>query len=189
MKKSKSSNWLHAGVWRVSRLHFVYVIILVAQTTLYDAWKLITPDALLKRWCVTAALLVITTIIWYIVRSGVRSTAICKLLVATLIVADIAIASFSVYTQRGMASRAIMLFVVPLLVSTVLMSRTAIFATAALCAAAYSTTAIAYFVLNFNEGYKIELYGEVGFYSGMLFVIASLLWILIRVKRRDPHSS
>jgi hypothetical protein len=189
MKKAKSSNWLHAGVWRISRLHFLYVGILVVQILVYDAWKLIAPDAVLNRWYVAAGLLAVTTVVWYIARSKVQSANVCKALVASLVLADIAVASFSVYTQRGMASRAIMLYAIPLIVSAVLMSRSAIFATAALAVAAYTTTAIAYFVLNFNEGYKIELYGEVGFYSAMLFVLASLLWVVVRAKRGDPHSS
>jgi hypothetical protein len=189
MKKAKSSNWLHAGVWRVSRLHFIYAIVLIAQTVIYDAWKLITPDAVLRRWYVTAGLLFVTTVVWYIARNKVQSANVCKLLVAALVLTDIAVASFNVYTQRGMASRAIMLYAIPLIVSAVLMSRSALFATAALSVVAYTTTAVAYFVLNFNEGYKIELYGEVGFYSVMLFLLASMLWIVVRAKRGDRHSS
>lgn len=189
MKKANRSNWLHAGVWRISRLHFIYVGILVAQILIYDAWKLIAPEAVLHRWIAAACLLTVTTVVWYTVRGKAKGLLACKLLLGSLILTDIAIAAFSVYAQRGMASRAVLLFIIPIIVSAVLMSRRALFATAALAAAAYSTSAIAYFVLNFNEGYKIELYGEVGFYCAMFFVTASLLWTIIRAKRSDTRSS
>jgi heme/copper-type cytochrome/quinol oxidase subunit 4 len=91
-------------------------------------------------------------------------------------------ASFNVYVQRGMASRAVALYAIPLVVSTVLMSRAALLTTAALCVAAYTTTAVSYFVLNFNEGYKIELYGEITSYSVYFVILAALLWVSIRHK-------
>jgi hypothetical protein len=185
MQKSKSSNWLHESVWRISRLHFLFVFLLITQTVIYDVWKLITPQAVLNRWIACALLLTVTVIVWYFARTQVRSPLISKLLVFTLVLADIAIATFNIYAQRGMASRAVMLFAVPIIVSAVLMSRSAIFATAALSVAAYTTTALAYFVLNFNEGYKIELYGEVGFYSVMFFVLAGLLSIVVQLKRSN----
>ncbi|HSX24257.1 MAG TPA: hypothetical protein VLE74_04105, partial [Candidatus Saccharimonadales bacterium] len=60
----------------------------------------------------------------------------------------------------------------------------AIFASAALSVAAYTSSAVAYFVLNFNEGYKIELYGEVGFYCVLMFILASFLWSITRPRSR-----
>lgn len=178
--RSQKQSWLRSNVLRVSRLHFLYVFLLVAQTVIYDAWKLIAPNAVLNRWIVNAGLLFITTTIWYLAKNKVSSTNVYKLLIFLLIFADIAVASFNVYTQRGMASRAVLLYVVPIIISASLLSRSAIFATTMLSVAAYTSTAIAYFVLNFNEGYKIELYGEVGFYSVLLFIIAFLLWIVAR---------
>jgi len=159
------------------------VLLFAVQAVIYDAWKLITPNALLNRWIVCALLFAITTVVWYIARGKIHTTSAAKLLVWALVVSDIAAASFNVYTQRGMSSRAVMLYAVPIIISAVLRTRSALFAAAALSAAAYTSTAIAYFVLNFNEGYKIELYGEVGFYSALFFVLASALWIVVRVKK------
>jgi hypothetical protein len=56
------------------------------------------------------------------------------------------------------------------------MRRSALFATALLAIATYTTTAISYFVLNFNEGYMAELYGEVIFYSAIFVIVAAFLW-------------
>ncbi|MDB5164213.1 MAG: hypothetical protein JWS12_831 [Candidatus Saccharibacteria bacterium] len=173
-------SWLHGNVVRLARLHFLYVVAFTVQTVIYDSWKLIAPNAVLYRWIVSASLLVITTFVWYVAKSHISSTAACRLLVWTLIIVDIAAASFNVYSQRGMASLAVALYTIPIIVAAVLRSRAAIFAAATLAVAAYSSTAIAYFVLNFNEGYKIQLYGDVGFYCAIFFVIAGLLAAVVR---------
>ncbi len=175
---------LRLSVIRVARLHFIYAALFAVQIVIYDAWKLIDPATVLRRWIMTALLLVVTTAVWYLARGKVGDNALYKRLVFALILIDIAVASFSVYTQRGMAARAVMLYIVPLLVATVLKSRSAIFATAALSVAAYTSSAVAYFVLNFNEGYKIELYGEVGFYCVLMFILASFLWSITRPRSR-----
>jgi hypothetical protein len=98
----------------------------------------------------------------------------------TLITTDIFIASFHVYIQRGMASKAVFLYVIPLIVAACLQRKSALIATSLVCIAAYTLSAIAYFVLNFNEGYKLELYGEIGFYSGMLLFVSLALWLIVR---------
>jgi hypothetical protein len=186
MAAPAKQSWLHNNVLRLSRWHFLYVIAFAIQTVIYDAWNLVAPNAALNRWIMTGLLLIVTTTVWYLAHNTVKTTAAYKSLVFALIVTDIAAASFNVYTQRGMASRAVMLYAVPIVISAVLLSRAAIFASACLSAAAYIGTAYAYFVLNFNEGYKIELYGEVGFYSVIFFFLAGLLWIVIRSRRAKP---
>lgn len=159
----------------VSRLHFYFGAAMLAQLIIYDAWKLVSPDALLMRWIVLALFLLAVTTVWYKSRSNGVNLGNYSLL---LIVADVAVASYGVYSQRGMASRAVMLFVVPIIVASLLQSRRALYATATLCTIAYTTAAVSYFVTNFNEGFKIELYGEVGFYSVVFFIIAKLLSVI-----------
>ncbi len=188
VRKSKTRSWLHSNVLRLSRVHFAYVAFFAIQTIIYDAWNLVTPTAVMNRWIMTAILLGITTMVWYLAHNTVTSTAGYKSLVWLLIVTDIAAASFNIYSQRGMASRAVALYAVPIVVSAVLLSRAALFATAALSAATYIATAVSYFVLNFNEGYKIELYGEVGFYSACFFVLAAMLWVVVRSKKYKPSA-
>lgn len=184
MKKAADQvNHLRLSVVRLARIHFWFVGLFAAQITVYDAWDLVTPDVVLKRWIMAALLLVTTVVVWYLARGQTGGLALYKRLVFGLVVVDIAAASFNVYTQRGMAARAVMLYSVPILVSAVLRSRSALFATAVLCIAAYVLTAVSYFVLNFNEGYKIELYGEVGFYSVLFLILASLIWSLTRPKK------
>ncbi len=174
---------LKIGTLRVSRIHFLYAAALVAQVIIYDAWKLITPQALLQRWLVAAALLATTTVVWLLAKSRPLTAAGYRNLVYLLVLVDIFVASFAVYTQRGMASRGVFLYVIPIITAAVLASRSTILATTILSVAAYTTTTLAYFVLNFNEGYKIELYGEVGFYSVALFIVGFLVWAAVRPKK------
>lgn len=180
MAKTSPKNWLHHGLIKVTQLHFILVLAYVVQLIAYHAGNLITPDILLRRWIASALLFACLTAIWYAARDGNQTLATSKRLVLSLILLDTAFASFNVYIQRGMASRAVLLFALPILVSALLRRRSALLATAALCAVAYSTTAISYFVLNFNEGYKIELYGEISFYCVMFFLLALMCWPLIR---------
>jgi hypothetical protein len=63
------------------------------------------------------------------------------------------------------------------------MSRSALFATATLCTAAYSLAVIRYFTDFPSEGYQIEMYGDLVYYSAMFFIIAGLLWVLVRYQQ------
>lgn len=179
-KRNDILDHLHAATLHISKFHFVYVLLFTAQTIAYHASKVITPELLMRRWVATASLLVITTLFWYFARNRATSIGGYKALIYIMILADIAFASFNVYTQRGYASKAVLLFVIPILIAGVLASRSALFATALLAIAAYTTTAIMYFTLNFNEGYMAELYGEIGFYSAIFLGVATLLWTLVR---------
>ena len=178
-KQTLSIDHLRTSTLRVSRFHFAYAILFFAQTIAYHASKVITPELLLKRWVAGASLLAVTALVWLIAKH--RSTAATgyQLAIGALIIADIAFAAFNVYTQRGYASKSVLLFVIPVIVATTLVSRSALAVTAILAVAVYSTTAISYFVLNFNEGYMAELYGEIGFYSALLLASAGLLWTTI----------
>jgi len=182
MAKKTVNGRLQSNLLNVVRLHFVYALLFAIQIIVYDAWKLITPEAVLERWIVAAMLFVVATVVWYLAHNKNIAAKFYRGLLLALILADIGVASFSVYTQRGMASKAVVLYVLPIMVSAVLASRAAILATAALCIAAYFTTAVSYFVLNFNEGYKIELYGEVIFYSAFFLLLASLMKVIISPK-------
>ncbi|MDZ7744833.1 MAG: hypothetical protein U5K77_03720 [Candidatus Saccharibacteria bacterium] len=182
--KQNQVNRLQASVVGIGRVHFAFIAILAAQIVVYDAWGLITPQMVLHRWIAVAGLFVAVTVVWYLAKVlKKRSVALYTSLTFALITADLLFVSFYVYFQRGMASRAVVLYLIPIIVSMLLLSRSAIFATAALAVAAYVTTAVAYFVMNFNEGYKVELYGEVGFYAALFLIVASLLWVIIRPKR------
>lgn len=179
-----TKNTLRERLIRTSKIHFVFVTALIAQIIIYDASKLIPPETVLKRWIGAATLLGITAIIWYFAKNKSTSVAYDKILLSLLVIADIVAISFFVYGSRGMASRAVALYAIPIIISAIVLKRTAVYVAAILCIAAYTTTAISYFVLNFNEGYKIELYGEIGFYSVSMLIVAALINTLLPIKNR-----
>lgn len=186
MAKKQNNNyrdWLHRSLLRLCHVHFLFLIPFVVQIVAYAAWHVLVPQMVLARWLATGGLLAVTVVVWYLAHNHRNDIATYKRLVFLLILADIALAAFNIYIQRGMASRAVMLFALPIVVSSVLLSSAALYTTAALCAVSYATSAISYFVLNFNEGYKTELYGEVSFYCATFFILAASLAIVVRFGR------
>jgi hypothetical protein len=176
----KQMSWLQTNTVRISRFHFVFVFIYAASVIAYDAWKLITAQALLERWTVAVLMLVVTTVVWFIARNTTLSLGVYRSLLYALIVMDIVVAGYSVYSGRGMASRGVALFALPIIVSAITLSRSAIFATASLSVGVYSYAAIKYFTDHPSEGYKVELYGDLFFYGACFFILAAMLWTLVR---------
>jgi hypothetical protein len=170
---------IQSRILRVTRVHFSLSLVLVLSIIIFDAWGLIAPENVLQRWTIAAFLFVVNTIVWYLSRSNFKSAGYYKALIFALILVDIAVATFLVYNERGMASSAVMLYAIPITTSGILNSRRGLFATAAFSTAAYTLAAVRYFVINFNEGYKVELYGIITFYSALFFVLAALLWVII----------
>jgi len=175
---------LRARVVRIARTHFLLASVIIAQIMIYDAWKLIDPVTVLQRWLVVGLMLAIVSVVWYLARGKSGDLGLYKRLVFTLVAVDIFLASFMVYIQRGMASRAVFLYAIPIIVSSALFTRSALFTASVLSIVAYTVTTVSYFVFNFNEGYKIELYGEVGFYCIIMLIFAELIWSVVRSKKR-----
>ncbi len=181
----KSSNltyqqWLQKSSQRVSKAFLALGLIYIVSIILYDAFNLITPDMLLVRWTAVSILVALTALLWYAARQPSKSEQFYSWLLAGYVTIGVLFASLNVYIQRGMASRAVFLYIIPLVVAAMLLRRAAIYTVAIVAAAVYSLTAVLYFVNNPSEGYKIELYGEVGFYSLLFFVVAALLGSLVR---------
>lgn len=171
------------GLMTSIKAHFMLIAIYIAQLVLFDASKLIPPETVKERWISVASLAVFCALIAYLTRINPRNNNLHKGLIFALATVDTVFAAHNVYMTRGMASRAVLLFVIPLIVIAMLMSLSALLLTATICVAVYITTAVSYFVNNFNEGYKVELYGEVGFYSAMLYVVAFLLWAVVKNRK------
>ncbi len=150
------------------------------QLMAFDGGHLITPDVVLLRWIAVGVLIAASTLTWFIARSRLAKPETDRFVVWLLIFVDIGFAAFNIYTQRGMASRGVILYVIPMCLATVLRSKSALFTTAILGITAYVGAVVAYFALHFNEGYKLEIYGETGFYAAVLLLIAAMLWAVLR---------
>lgn len=185
VKNLKYNEWLQQSAVRVGRVLFVLTLVYVVTIILYDAFALVTPDMLLVRWMAAAGLAVGSAVLWYSARKKQAPAVYYARLLYGYVVLLTLFASLNVYIGRGMAAKAVMLFIVPIVVSGLLLRRAAIYMTAVIATAAYVLTAMTYATNNPSEGYKIELYGEVGFYSGLLFIVAALTWDVVRSKNAD----
>lgn len=179
MKKVEKQSFQNVVV-RVARVHFLLIGVYALYIALSDAWKLITPQVVLQRWIAVGSILVVTTAIWYIAKSYHNKTSFNKLLLFVFIVQDLLFASFNVYSTRGMASRAVILFLMPIITSAFFGTRVALYATATFSTAFYTMSAIKYYFDFPGEGYRIELYAELAFFSAIFFVFAALLSALVR---------
>lgn len=178
--KTNINNSLRHVVLRITRVHFVYIAIYMLSVILVDAGNLIEYEAVLQRWTAAGALLIINTIIWYLCRAKLKNETLYKVLLIVLLISDILFASLNIYWQRGMASKSVMLFAIPVISAGLTKSRSLLLATATIASAAYSISAVRYFYEHYGQGYRIELYSEVFFYSAILFVIAGLMLISFR---------
>jgi hypothetical protein len=183
MAKAKPAVRLRRGIIQISKIYLILALVYVTQIIVYDASKLITPDVVLDRWIAVTLFAAVATVIWYIGHAQAKADASYRWLAWGLTLTGIAFASYNVYAERGMASKAVLLYLIPIIVSAILCSRAAIFATAVLSTIAYALTAVAYFVNYFNEGYKVELYGEITFYSAVFFIAAGLLGVVLKLNK------
>lgn len=165
---------------RICRVHFLYIAAYMLGLVIFDSWNLLSHEAILERWTLAGILLIVNTILWYLCKLKIKNPLIYKVLLVVLLVCDIVFAAINVYWQRGMASKSVFLFVVPLISAAIVRSRSLLLATAAVSAAAYSIASVRYFFDNYGQGFRVELYGEIFFYSAMFFVVAGLLMISFR---------
>lgn len=145
-----------------------------------DAWHILVPEIILKRWLSIAVLLGVVSVVWYMAHNRSESIANYKRLTFLLVVADILFAAYTVYYHRGLASKYVALFAIPITVAAILLSRSAIYLSALLSTAAYVFSTNLYFENYFNESYKTELYSEIIFYALLFLVYAMLMANVIR---------
>jgi hypothetical protein len=179
-KTSAVTHWLQTTAVRVTRVHFIYIGAYILATIVFDSWNLYTHEAIKQLWTAAGILLIINTIFWFLARQNYVNKAIYVFCVLALVLADIAFASYNVYWQKGLASKSVMLFAVPIITAATLRSRSTLLATTTLSAAVYSIVAVRYFFANYGLGYRIELWGTIGLYSAVFFVLALLLMIIIK---------
>lgn len=187
MAQKNNSSSMQASALRVTRIGFYFAALFMAVIVVSDAWNLIAPETVIQRWSLAVVMLLVTTLSWYVLKTTKASNLRVKALLWLQITMYVIVATVTVYAQRGVASRGVVLYVVPIVISAALASRAATYAAATLSVAAYSLASIRYFYLNYGEAYKVELYGELIFYCGVLFVIAAL--ILAALRSRGSVSS
>lgn len=180
-KKTKSeAGWLQTTAVRISRVHFIYVAAFLAQTVIFDTWNLYTHQAVSQLWTAGGILLAINVLVWFMARMKNPSYIYYVSILLALIVADIVFASYIVWWQRGLYSKSVMLYLVPIIAAAATRSRSILLTTTTLSVAAYTTISVRYFYTNYGLAYRVELWGTIGFFSAILFVLAALLLVIIR---------
>jgi hypothetical protein len=182
-KSTETTSWLQTIALRVTRLHFFYIASYMATIVVFDSWNLITHEAVSNFWTAAGTMLIINTILWYVARIKFGSDTVYITLILLLILADIVFAALTVFWQRGLASKAVLLFAIPIISAATLRSKSTLLATATLSVAAYSIATVRYFNQHYGESFRIELYGDVGFYCALFFIMAALLWVVIQPKQ------
>ncbi len=185
-RKAKTiAHWPHIYAKRVSKIHFAYVLAHFGLIISFDSWNLLTKDSINQRWTLIAGLFVLNIIVWFMARIQFQTNTWYKLSIFSLAIYDILIASMFVYWERGMASLSVSLFFVPIIIVAALRSQGLLVATALLSGAAYSTAAVRYFNDNYGEGFRVQLWGTVVFYSFVFFVMAWLLIAVLHTPKRE----
>jgi hypothetical protein len=171
---------LQKAVLKMTQVHFCYVALYMFSIIIFDSWNLFTHQVVVWRWEAATVLLVLNAAGWYLARTKFSNYQVYKLVAFALIAADAVFAGFNLYWQRGMASPSVVLFAVPIVLSAVLHSRRAIWSAATVCTAAYTYAAVSYFHVHYGEGIRVELYGHLVLFSGVFFILAFLLTIIIK---------
>ena len=179
-KSTFVTSWLQTTAVRITRIHFVYVAFYLLSIIIFDTWNLYTHEAVSQLWTAGGVLLAINVILWFVSRFKFSNYRFYVAVILALIAADIVFASYIVYWQRGLYSKAVMLYTVPIIASAAIRSRSILLTTTTLSAAAYSAISVRYFFKNYGMGYRVELWGTIGFFSALFFVLALLLLVIIR---------
>lgn len=184
MTKKKIINNHSLTVTRITRTMFFLCMVLAANVIVFDSGNLLARESVIDRWLLISGLLLVFMFSWFIV--GVKNTkspVYSRWLVALIAISLLVASGYLTYWERGMASTSTIFYVLPVLVAATLKNRHAILASASLSAATYALSAVLYFNTNFNEGYRIQLWGSILLYSGIIFVSAWLIMIVAGLRK------
>lgn len=178
VKKLKKEN---VNLTRLTRTLYFFIGFFALSVIIFDSGNLITKTAVVDRWLLLTMLFIANTIAWFI---GSRPDRNSKSLLTYMLSASLLIfAGFMTYWERGMASSSTIFYILPILTIATLKNRHALMAAAALSAATYSLAAVKYFNDFFNEGYRIQLWGNIVLYSGTILISAWLIMIVSGLRR------
>jgi hypothetical protein len=183
-KKKKSTNKPQVNsLTRVTRSIYFALGFYVLSIIVFDSGNLITRDAVIDRWTLATGLLAINTVIWYIAsQTGIKQN---KQHIATYILTTtlLIFAGFTTYWERGMASTSTIFYVLPLLVIATIKNRHALLTTAIVSSATYGYAGVKYFNDFFNEGYRVQLWGHLVLYVGMIFTVTWLIMVIAGLRK------
>lgn len=178
MNRKLSNQPTLISLTRVTRTIYFFAFFYGLSIVIFDSWNLITRDAVVDRWTLLSALLVVNSLVWLFAAVLPKQDLTKVALTSALAVSLLLFAGFITYWERGMASTSTLFYVLPLLVIASLKNRHALLAVTALSATTYGFAAVRYFNDFFNEGFRIQLWGSILLYGGTMFVCAWLIMAL-----------
>lgn len=162
---------------KLPKYNFAFLAAFAVYIIIFDGGNVLTREAIYHRWMFVAVLLIVFSLFWMATKKATsRNLIIGALLLCVL--AELALAGFTTYWERGMASMSTVLYIVPIASMALSRSRTYTVGTALLASAAYTFASTKYFYDRFNEGYRVQLYGEIFFYSVVFLVVG---WIIAMI--------
>ena len=159
---------------RLARINFALLAAFAVFTIIFDGGNVITRERVYDRWMATGVLFIVFALFWIVVKKATSRNHVFAALLGCVL-AELCLAGFMTYWERGMASTSTLLYLVPIASIATAKSRTYTMGTALFATATYMIAATKYFYDFFNEGYRVQLYGEIFFY-GAVFLITG--WII-----------
>jgi len=176
--KQKSEN---ISLTRTTRTLYFFIGFFALSIVIFDSGNLITKEAVVDRWSLLSMLFVANTVAWFIGSEPSKNNR--ALLTYMLSLSLIAFAGFMTYWERGMASSSTIFYILPILVIANLKNRHAVMTVASLCVGTYAFSAVKYFNDYFNEGYRVQLWGNIVLYSGSILVCAWLVLVVSGLRK------
>ncbi len=162
---------------KLTKFQFAFVAAFALFTIIFDGGNVLTREAVYRRWMLVGLLLAVYALFWAAVIKARTNTVLYGSL-ALCVLAGLVLAGYMTYWERGMASTSTVLYLFPIASAAFTKSRTYTVVAALLASATYIIACTKYFYDFFNEGYRVQLYGELFFYSAVFiitgWVIASL---------------
>ncbi len=158
----------------LSRLNFAFLAVYAAFIIIFDSSNVITRESTYHRWMFEGLLFFVFTVFWVVINK-VHSSAVIFTALVGCVVAELALAGFMTYWERGMASTSTLLYLLPIISMALWKSRTFTIAVSLLASAMYMVSSTKYFYDFFNEGYRVQLYGEIFFYSAVFIIFGTMI--------------
>lgn len=167
----------------LSMVNFSFLAAFAAFIIIFDSGNIVTRQGIYYRWMFEGLLFVAFTLFWVVIKK-VHSTAVVFTALATCVIVELALAGFMTYWERGMASTSTVLYLFPIISMALWKSRTYTIAVSLIASATYMMASTKYFYDMFNEGYRIQMYGEIFFYSAVFIIMGILIANLARAAKK-----
>jgi len=148
---------------------YFFCAIYVAYIVTADSGNLIPRDIIIQRWSGLTALILVTTIVWYVLHETKSKKKHVYAIIA-LALMQLILAGLTTYWERGMASTSTLMYALPLITIASLNAPRLLTASAIAASATYALAIVVYFNAFFNEGFRIQLWSQMLLTIGLIFV-------------------